>query len=73
MSSFTMTLWSLESILLVMNVRTAWTAASAPPFTETPSWIGNNSCNTARETAKHVADRYRLDAAVFLLQSGEIK
>ena len=34
MSSFTMTLWSFESILLVMNVRTAWTAASAPPFTE---------------------------------------
>ena len=40
-----------ESILLVMNVRTAWTAASEPPLTETPSWIGINSCNTARETA----------------------
>ena len=51
MSSLTMILASSESILLVMNVRTAWTAASAPPLTETPRWIGENSYDTVRETA----------------------
>ena len=51
MSSFTMAFRSSESIFLVINFRTARTAASAPSLTETPSWISEDLCSTAREAA----------------------
>ena len=50
-SCLTMILGLSETILLVMNSRTAWTAASVPPLTETSSWIGDSLYDTAQETA----------------------
>ena len=38
--------WHLK-IAIIKDLRAAKTAASAPPLTETPSWIGDNSCDTA--------------------------
>ena len=55
MPKFTKTLWLYEWILLLINLRMEWTAASAPPLTEQPSWIGDMSYDTARETARQHA------------------
>ena len=51
MSSFTMNFGSCKTILLLINLRTWWTDASARPLTGNPSWIGDNPNDTALKTA----------------------